>query len=348
MRRSVNAAIGGALLLTGYVTYASQPDPAAAHVRVARAAAYEPGHDLTRVFGQSRLPGYGLCDPPKPSVKVPLVSPAAQLRPDKSPPPRAEWYAEPQKVFDNLYYVGGSQRFNHSAWAITSSEGIILIDSGTYFSAEDLIFGGLKKMNLDPAQVKYVVMTEGDQNYYGGAKLLQERHGTRVVMSQAAWDQMAGDDEDPPQYKPKKDMVATDGQRLTVGDVTVTLYLTPGHSPGDVSMVISPLKDGAQRHIGGVVSGRGWGVGYYKNELDAIRIWGESTKRFKGIVEKAGVDVFLARHDTWDNTFDKLNALDFRYPGTPHPFVSKTEVARYLTIVSECMSAQLIWREHQP
>jgi metallo-beta-lactamase class B len=44
-------------------------------------------------------------------------------------------------------------------------------------------------------------------------------------------------------------MVATDGQKLTLGDTTVTMYFTPGHTPGTISMLI-PLKDGNQRHHG--------------------------------------------------------------------------------------------------
>ncbi len=42
-----------------------------------------------------------------------------------SAPARDTWYAEPAKVFDNLYFVGGKI---HSSWALTTSEGIILID----------------------------------------------------------------------------------------------------------------------------------------------------------------------------------------------------------------------------
>src|SRR5687768_8350178 len=37
-------------------------------------------------------------------------------------PERATWYAKPYKVFDNLYFVG---TLAHSAWALTTSEGIV-------------------------------------------------------------------------------------------------------------------------------------------------------------------------------------------------------------------------------
>src|SRR5262245_6625189 len=41
------------------------------------------------------------------------------------PPAASQWHAEPAKVFDNLYFVGMTE---YSAWALTTSQGIIVID----------------------------------------------------------------------------------------------------------------------------------------------------------------------------------------------------------------------------
>jgi metallo-beta-lactamase class B len=43
-----------------------------------------------------------------------------------SAPARDTWYADPARVFDNLYFVGGKV---HSSWALTTSAGIILLDT---------------------------------------------------------------------------------------------------------------------------------------------------------------------------------------------------------------------------
>ena len=64
-------------------------------------------------------------------------------------PDRATWVTDPAKVFDNLYFVGTKI---HSAWALTTSEGIILIDTLYDLCLEDAIVGGLKKLGLDPAK----------------------------------------------------------------------------------------------------------------------------------------------------------------------------------------------------
>ncbi len=74
-------------------------------------------------------------------------------------------------------------------------------------------------------------------------------------------------------------MVPTDGMKLTLGDTTLTLYVTPGHTPGTLSTLV-PLKDGNQRHLGYILGGRGrrWritesifpGYGHSHANLDRI------------------------------------------------------------------------------
>src|SRR5262245_40823902 len=86
------------------------------------------------------------------------VLPQTEPRKDEapSPPPeRATWYTDPGKVFDNLYFVGSKI---HSAWALTTSEGIILIDTVYDYNSEEAIIEGMKKLGLNPATVKYVII----------------------------------------------------------------------------------------------------------------------------------------------------------------------------------------------
>ena len=94
-------------------------------------------------------------------------------------PPRTTWFAEPAKVFDNLYFVGGKL---HSAWALTTKDGIILIDTIYPYNSEELIINGMKKVGLDPAQIKYVLISHAHADHIGGAEMLQKRYGSRVVM----------------------------------------------------------------------------------------------------------------------------------------------------------------------
>ena len=117
----------------------------------------------------------------------------------RQPPDRSTWYAEPVKVFDNLYFFGQSE---YAVWAITTSEGIIVLDTIFDYSVEDEVAGGMKKLGLDPANIKYAIVSHAHPDHDGGAKFLQDHYGTRVIMSPADWDVL---DKRTNGTKPKRD-----------------------------------------------------------------------------------------------------------------------------------------------
>src|SRR5688572_18137166 len=94
----------------------------------------------------------------------------------------ADPYIAPAKVFDNLYFVGDRST---SAWALTDSEGIILLDAGFHHNVEGTIVGGMRKLGLDPARIRYVIVSHGHNDHFGGARHLQSTYGARIVMSEA-------------------------------------------------------------------------------------------------------------------------------------------------------------------
>jgi metallo-beta-lactamase class B len=198
-----------------------------------------------------------------------VCTPATTPRPAASPPAnRSSWYAEPVKVFDNLYFVGQAE---HSAWAVTTSEGIIIVDAIWDYSVEDEIVGGLKKLGFDPASIKYVIVSHGHIDHAGGAKYLQDRFGARIILAEEDWDAMSRNTQ--PWPKPKRDMVAVDGQKLTLGDTTLTMYKTPGHTLGTISTFI-PVKDAGKPHLAVEVGGTAfnWLRGGAEYRVEASRI----------------------------------------------------------------------------
>ena len=206
-------------------------------------------------------------------------------------------------------------------------------------------------MGLDPANVKYVIIHNADPAHYGAAKLFQDRYHSRIMLSEGDWNVIAKTPEVPDRLKPRKDIVVTDGQKLTLGDTTLTLYVTPGNTPGTLSTLV-PLKDGSQRHLGLLIGGRDWdateqGVVYFSTEEEAIKTWIASANRLRDIVAKANVDVFLSVRSLYDQETEKARVLKLRKPGDYHPYVNKNALDRYLTIISECMDAQSAWRTRQ-
>ena len=259
------------------------------------------------------------------------------------PPERSTWHAEPVKVFDNLYFVGQTE---YSAWAVNTSDGIILIDTIFDYSVEDEVVDGLKKLGLDPTKIKYAIVSHGHSDHSGGAKFLQDTFGTRIILSAADWDLLDRSSG----TKPKRDMVATDGMKLTLGDTTVTLYLTPGHTLGTISTLI-PVKDNGTPHLAAAWGSTAfnWMSGspaYITPDRPAkfwFKTYSDSARRFRDIAAQAGADVIIANHTIFDGSKTKLPALQARKPNQQHPYVvGKEGVLRYMTVVDECAQAGLI------
>ena len=313
-----------------------QNPTAESHVATARAAAYAPGQDFTGIFD-------GLCREPAPPRPAPAARPASPAPTARTIPPREDWYEAPAKLFDNLYYVG---TYLQSMWAVTTSEGIILHDTAFDYMAEAQITEGLTKLGLNPADIKYVIVAHAHGDHYLGAKYLQDTYGARIIMSEPDWNVMAADN-NPAALKPRMDMIATDGMELTLGDTTLTLYVTPGHTPGTISTLF-PLKDGDRWHLGSLWGGNGFGYRHFAERSEALATYSASAKRFRDITARARADVYLSSHTNHDRTLDKINAVKFRMPGEAHPFVSSDAVRRHLTVVGECADAQLAWLGSAP
>jgi len=251
------------------------------------------------------------------------------------PPPASAWHAEPAKVFDNLYFLGMTE---YSAWALTTSQGIIVIDTIFDYSVEDEIVNGLKKLGLNPADIKYALVSHAHTDHIGGAKYLQEHFGARVVMSKEDWD--FADRTVPERIRPKRDIEAKDGDKLTLGDATITMYLTPGHTPGTVSSIYRVTDHGKAHTVAT------WGgTTLQGNIVEPAKGYIASAERYRDIVKKSGADIVLSNHTMYDNTPANLMTLKNRKANDPNPYVvGNAAVLNYITTAEECAKADLLAR----
>lgn len=325
----------------------AQAEAAQAHVAAAKAAVSpktanpQPWHVFNSAFSQ-------MCAEPRPGSRPQPLGKDVPLEPGEaakliSTPPE-KWYAPPAKVFDNLYYIGTK---TESTWALTTSNGIILIDTN-FDWVTPMLLDELRTFNLDPANIKYAVIVRSHSDQSWGINALKKVvPSAHVIMSKGDWDFLANDNS-PAKVKPVKDMIAKDGQKLMLGDTTVSLYSTPGASAGNLS-IIFPVKNGNERHLAGMIGGTTLnlvqgGVQVFPDTQTMIKTYIASAKRFKNIEDKAGVDTMITIHAALDNTFAKIDALNSRKPGDANPFVSKDNVDRFSTIVIECGEAKQAWK----
>ena len=299
-------------------------DTPEAHFAAAKAAA---GDDFQNLFQfQCYGPGPGGSrTPPGPRPQR-----AAGQRPP-GPPARWTWHRDPVKVFDNLYFFGQSE---YSVWALTTSQGIIVLDTIFDYSVEDEVADGMKKMGLNPADIKYAIVSHAHPDHDGGAKFLQDHYGTRIIMSPADWDMFYSQKFG---AKPKRDMEATDGQKLTLGDTTVTMYITPGHTPGTISSIF-PVKDNGVTHIVAL-----WGGVGLNPDKERVETYIRSLQRFREIVKQSGADIILTNHTDWDRSKINLPMLAHRAPGAANPYiVGNAKVLNFLKVAEECATARVM------
>src|SRR5262252_485836 len=250
--------------------------------------------------------------PPRPDAPAPRENPN-----------RRSTYLEPKKAFDDLYWMGTPSR---STWALTTSDGIILYDTQGFYDAEDVIVGGLKKLGLDPAKVKYVIISHAHENEVGGAKLLQERYGAHIVMGAGDWDLVDQSVNGFPTGKPKCDIIVIDGMKITLGGRTVTIYLTPGHTPGAISGIFQVHDNGKPL----TVAYSGGTEFNFQNDVPHFDTYLASLRKFAAIAAAAGATIIMGNQSQFDGAALKLRTLAGRRPGEGHPLeVGVVAVARY-------------------
>jgi metallo-beta-lactamase class B len=304
-----------ALLLTA--TAASAQPTAEAHLAAAKKAA---GTDFPGTIARLCIvPDNVVNTGPGPATPRPI-------------PDRSTWYAEPARMYDNLYWVGTKI---HSAWALQTSDGIILIDTLYNYAVEAEIVDGLKKLGLNPAAIKYVIITHAHGDHDEGAKLLQDRYGTHVIMGAPDWELVAKNP-NMPGGVPKQDMTAQDGQKLTLGDTTVTIFTTPGHTLGTLSMIFS-VKD----HGKPVTIAYSGGTAFnFPKDVARYETYIASQKKMADAAKAAGATVIMSNHSEFDDAWDRGRLVRLRRAGEPHPYeVGADAVQRYFTMTSECAMA---------
>ena len=258
------------------------------------------------------------------------AAPAARVVPD-----RATWYAQPYKVFDNLYFIGTRI---HSAWALTTSDGIIVIDTLFDYAIEPEIVEGLSGLGLNPRDIKYVVISHAHGDHDQGAALLQSRYGAKVVMGVPDWDATVQRPSTAAGGVPKRDVgVGPEGRKITLGDTTIDVIATPGHTPGTLSMVFR-VRDNGTTHTVAY-----WGGNGLNADRESLQQYIQSAQRFSDLARQAGADVMMSNHTDWDGSKAYLPRLRPRPPGSANPYVVGAQgIARYLDVARECATARLL------
>ncbi len=234
---------------------------------------------------------------------------------------RKSQYVVPFQIFDNVYYVGIDWV---AAYLIDTGDGLILIDS-LYGNWLPVLLNNIRQLGFDPADVKYLINTHGHFDHAGGSALFQKLYGSRVVMTAEDWQVARAKPELAVFYMPtpRVDIIAKDGDTITLGNNTITLFNTPGHTEGVLSLGYTG-KDGADTHSILTLGG----VGLNFSGIERTEIYLDSYRRLQSMQDNFSVS--LPNHQSMGRVFDRRDLLAQRQTGQAHPFVDKPGLSRDL------------------
>lgn len=241
----------------------------------------------------------------------------------------------PFKVFDNLYHVGPG---NVSAWLIPTTDGLILVDTAQE-PYVDHILNSIRNVGFDPKDIKYIIITQGHLDHFGGAARIRDLSGARVAAAENDWVMM--DDyakrplpATPPFHRTvERDVVLKEGDVITVGSTSLKVMITPGHTPGTSSFELTVFDKGVphKAFIFGGPEPRGG--------VEGARQFQASVKRLTQI---PGVEVGILVHSwlamsTYPNggTFERAARLQLRRGNDPNPFVDPASWNAWMTRLTQ-------------
>jgi len=276
------------------------------------------GNLVTPAFGQTT---------PEPLSKTYRVTRAADVQFQK---------IEPFKVFDNLYYVGPGYV---SVWLLTTPDGNILFDTAQE-PYVDYVIGNIRKVGVDPKSIRYIILSHGHLDHFGGAAKIQEASGARVMAADEDWKMIAQVGSRPGRggaaapRVPKRDVVVKEGDTLALGGQKLTFHLTPGHTPGVVTTEGITVFDGGKPYRAIL-----WGGAGYRGGLADAE---ESVRSADQVAKIQGVQVNLQIH-SWaepngypgGGVLERGLRLKSRKAGDAHPLVDPTTFTQWVKRAQE-------------
>ncbi len=241
----------------------------------------------------------------------------------------------PFRVFDNLYYVGPGYV---GVWLIPTTAGIIMIDSAQE-PYVDYVMDNIKKVGFDLKDIKYILLSHGHLDHFGGAARIQEASGARVAALDEDWQMIEevgsrpGRGGAPSPRVPKRDMVVKEGDTLTLGGTTLKFYHHPGHTPGVLSAEFTVYDNGTPHKA--LWQGGGGSRGGLAEAEQAV----VTTNRLAAM---PGIEVLVMIH-SWaggpgegggypgGGVLERAPLLANRKPGDPHPFVDPAAWTKFIT-----------------
>ena len=239
----------------------------------------------------------------------------------KNPPwllermPNSDWFTHAQ-IFDDLLIVANCST---AAFVLKTTDGLILIDA--IYPKEDMynaIVSAIEDTGWNPADIKKFVITHGHFDHCGCGRWIAEKYHPETYLSKIDDDFWRDEPFFPDRPDTWKDFhidhYVGDGDTITLGDTTIQVLFTPGHTPGGLSYIF-PVHDNGVRHMAGM-----WGGTNPPASIKGIVQYFYSLDHFIEECRKSHCDVTINNHPTLDGC-DKIEYSKHRCKHMPNVYV---------------------------
>jgi metallo-beta-lactamase class B len=258
---------------------------------------------------------------------------------DRNGPLHGQYYVKPFKMIGNIYFVGFS---NNAAYLITTPDGHFLIDA-IYEDINSQQQKNIEDLGFKIKDIKYLLNAHAHSDHVNGLADMKKRTGATVVAM--AEDVPVLEDGGVTDFRNdgrklwepvKVDNIIKDGEKLTLGGVTLIARKTAGHTKGCTTYTTMVDDAGKQRQAVFICSmGLNGGVplvNYAKYPNIA-----EDYMRSFDILRSIPAEVFLVSHVAHYNFDEKVKKIG--QPG-PNPFVDPQGYQDYIARFEKDFKAQ--------
>jgi metallo-beta-lactamase class B len=235
----------------------------------------------------------------------------------------------PYRVISNIYYVGTN---NLASYLIVTPAGDILINP-SFEESVPLIRDSVEKLGFHFSDVKIILISHAHDDHAAGSALAKKLTGGKLMVMDADVPVVegggAGDFYYHSHWAPAKvDRILHDGGKVTLGGVTLTAHLTPGHTKGCTTWTTEVQDHGRLEHVV-VVGSPNVNAGFkLVNNPQYPKIAADYEKTFR-VLAALPCDVFLGAHGNYYGMDEKMKKMA---GATRNPFI---DPAGYKAYVSE-------------
>jgi metallo-beta-lactamase class B len=207
--------------------------------------------------------------------------------------------AEPVRIAGPLYFVGTK---GLGVFLFTTSEGHILMNTGMP-SSGPMIADSIRKLGFRPEDIKVMINGHAHIDHAGAFAYLKQQFGAQMAVMKDDVAAMESGDKDDFRYANdfvyppvKVDRILRDGDTISMGDVLLTAYHTPGHTRGATTWIANLVVDG-KSYVIAFPDGAGFNPGYGLVKNPSYPGIGDDYRRTHHFLEMLKPDIWLAQHN---------------------------------------------------